>query len=250
MKTYMGLPNVDKLVTLTNSDASSGLIDKVSNLKDDRIYLYSGSDDSVVDPKVMHSLQSYYNVFVQPQNVVADFAVPSEHCWPTLSYGENCATMSSPYIGKCNFDGAASALKTLYPSITAKGTAVKANLMSFSQKPYFTNTKSCIDSTGYIYVPTACQSGASSCHLHVSFHGCLQNQALIQNQFADKIGLNEWAEANNVIVLYPYVIKSLSMPSNPNGCWDWWGYTDKNYGNNKGVQMEFVRALIKELSGF
>lgn len=84
----------------------------------------------------------------------------------------------------------------------------------------------------------------------MSLHGCLQTQGDIQNQFATKIGMNEWAESNNIIVLYPYVKKSYSLPSNPNGCWDWWGYTDKFYGVQKGVQMQFVRSLIKAVAGY
>lgn len=248
MKTYEGLPDVTKLLKVTANYASTGDIDKTANLLDDRVYLYSGEDDSVVDSGVMSTLQTYYNNYVQPQNVVGDFAVESEHCWPTLSYGERCSTLASPYIGKCNFDGAGAAVQTLYPTITTRGTAVSANLKSFSQTPYITDTKASIDDTGYIYVPTACQNGAT-CHLHVSLHGCLQNIALIGNQFAADIGLNEWAEANNIVVLYPYVKKSYSYPSNPNGCWDWWGYTDKNYAVKKGVQMQFVRSLIKAVSG-
>lgn len=249
MKTYQGLPNVNELVTLTENDAKLGTVDPVANMKDDRVYLFSGSGDTVVDPKVMHSLQTYYNYFVEPSAIVADFNVNAEHCFPTDgTYGEACATLSSPYIGKCSFDGAESGLKTLYGQDLTKGTAVSANLMKFSQTPYITGKSTSLDDYGYIYVPTACANGAT-CHLHVSFHGCLQTQADIGNDYAAKTGLNAWAEANNIIVLYPYAKKSYSMPSNPNGCWDWWGYTDKNYAVNKGVQMQFARSLIKAVSG-
>lgn len=217
MKTYQGLPNVNELVSLTENDAKLGYIDDVANLKDDRVYLFSGSGDTVVDPKVMHSLQTYYNYFVEPSAIVADFNVNAEHCFPTLSYGEACATLSSPYIGKCQFDGASSALTTLYgENLKAKTSMVSANLKSFSQDSYYTSKSSSLDTKGYIYVPTACQNGAT-CSLHVSFHGCLQTQADIDNDYATKIGMNEWAESNNIIVLYPYAKKSYSMPSNPNG---------------------------------
>jgi hypothetical protein len=248
MKTYEGLPNVDTLVTLTKNDAKVGTIDDTANLKDDRVYLFSGTEDSVVDPKVMDTLQTYYNFFVQPNNIVADFAVKAQHCFPTLAYGEACSQLSSPYIGKCQFDGASKAFSALFGTLNAKSTAVKANLMSFNQGPYFNDRHSSIGDTGYIYVPTACSSGAS-CRLHVALHGCLQTIDDIGNDFAAQIGMNEWAESNNIIVLYPYAKKSMSMPSNPNGCWDWWGYTDKSYGLKTGVQMQFVRQLIKEVSG-
>lgn len=250
MKTYQGLPNVNQLVSLTENDAKLGVIDPVDNMKNDRVYLFSGSGDTVVDPKVMHSLQTYYNYFVDPSAIVADYNVNAEHCFPTDgTYGEACATLSSPYIGKCNFDGAEPALKTLFGQDLTKGVAVAANLMKFSQTPYIKGTGTSLDEYGYIYVPTACANGAT-CHLHLSFHGCLQTQADIGDNYASKIGMNQWAEANNIIVLYPYAKKSYSLPSNPNGCWDWWGYTNKDYGNNKGVQMKFARSLIEAVAGF
>lgn len=131
----------------------------------------------------MQSLQTYYQAYIQTSNIVGDFAVNAEHCFPTLDFGESCATLSSPYIGKqgchhvigsppltacyflsgkCNFDGAKSALTTIYGQLNARTTAKAANLLSFSQKPYFTDTKASIDDTGYIYVPTACQGGELS----------------------------------------------------------------------------------------
>jgi len=250
MQTYQGLPNVDQLVSLTKTDEKTGDIDKTANLADDKVYLFSGSADTVVKSDVMHSLQEYYNFFVSPSAIVADFNVKAEHCWPTLSNGEACATLGSPYIGKCNFDGAASALKTLYgQNLNARGSYVAGNLQAFSQSPYLPAKAASLADTGYIYVPTACASGTTTCHLHISFHGCLQTADEIKNQYATDIGLNEWAETNNIIVLYPYVKKSLTIPSNPNGCWDWWGYTDKYYGVKSGVQMKFVRDLIKAVSG-
>jgi len=217
MKTYEGLPDTEKSLSLTKNFEKSGLIDKTANMLDDRVYLFSGTADSVIDPEVMHSLQTYYQFLVQPYNIVADYGVKAEHCWPTPSFGEACATLSSPYIGKCNFDGAASALKTLYgDDLSAAVTAKSANLKSFSQTAYIPDKTSSLGDTGYIYVPTTCQNGAE-CHLHIAFHGCEQTLDLIGNSFAANAHLNEWAESNNIIVLYPYAKRSKSNPSNPNG---------------------------------
>ena len=104
MATYEGTPNIPNLVSITNSWASSGKIDKPSNLKDDKIYLFSGSGDTVVHPEVMHSLETYYTQYVSSTQILSNFNLKSEHCIPTLSFGEACATLGSPYIGKCNYD--------------------------------------------------------------------------------------------------------------------------------------------------
>ena len=138
MKTYEGLPNVASLVSLTNQWAKTNEIDDPSNLKNDRVYLFSGTADSVVNPDVMHSLQTYYSSYISVSNMVADFAVKAEHCMPTTNtnYGEACATLGSPYIGKCAFDGPASAFKTLYGEGLTKGSSIASNLLTFSQKSY------------------------------------------------------------------------------------------------------------------
>jgi poly(3-hydroxybutyrate) depolymerase len=176
--------------------------------------------------------------------------VEAQHCQPTLDYGESCTQLSSPYIGKCNFDGAGVALNTLSPSELAPRTSmVEANLQSFSQTDYFTSSKSSLGDVGYLYVPTACQDAVTPCSLHVAFHGCHQDIAEIGNEYAAKTGYNEWAESNNIIVLYPYATVSLSLPSNPNGCWDWWGYTNGKYSVKDGIQMDFVRSIIRDLTG-
>jgi hypothetical protein len=37
-------------------------------------------------------------------------------------------------------------------------------------------------------------------------------------------------------------------PFNPNGCWDWWGYSGENYATKQGPQMAAVKQLIDALS--
>jgi predicted phage tail protein len=244
MDTYLGVPMVERLVSQTRQDATQKKIDDPSNLADDRVYLFSGKSDTVVHPEVMQSLQDYYLSFIKATNLVGDYNFDAEHCLPTLDYGEACTRLSSPYIGKCNFDGAGAAFQTLYGEDIVAGKAVAANLKAFDQTE-FGGGKSgySLDDVGYVYVPTACASGSAACHLHVSFHGCNQDISNIDTQYAENTGFNNWAEANNVIVLYPYATTSM-MPSNPNACWDWWAYTGKDYAYKTGVQMKFAKDMI------
>jgi hypothetical protein len=39
------------------------------------------------------------------------------------------------------------------------------------------------------------------------------------------------------------------QPLNPNGCWDWWGYTGDTYATQAGPQMAAVKAMIEDLLG-
>jgi poly(3-hydroxybutyrate) depolymerase len=34
---------------------------------------------------------------------------------------------------------------------------------------------------------------------------------------------------------------------NPNGCWDWWGYTGSHFADKRGVQMRAIRNMIDRL---
>jgi hypothetical protein len=115
METTSGLPEVDKLIALTRTDAATGFIDNPDkHMQNDKVYLFSGTKDSVVHPEVMASLLTYYEAFIPASNITTDFNFSAEHCIPTLDYGEDCETKASPYIGDCNYDGAGQAFKVLY----------------------------------------------------------------------------------------------------------------------------------------
>lgn len=246
MYTYLGPPNPAALISSTKSDYNKRLIDNPDNLADDKVYLFSGEEDSVIEQAVMFALQDYYLGFMKATNIVGDFSIDAQHCLPTLNYGEACTRLSSPYIGKCNFDGAGIAFQTLFGNDIPKGTMVAANLKEFDQTDFFVGSKTSIGDTGYVYVPTACAGKTQACRLHVSFHGCNQDLKTIGNQYAANTGFNDWAEANNVIVLYPYVVSS-TFPSNPNACWDWWAYSGADYAYQSGTQMKFVKDMIDHM---
>ena len=53
---------------------------------------------------------------------------------------------------------------------------------------------------------------------------------------------------NQLVVIYPQTRKSLIMPMNPQGCWDWWGYTSDAYATSEGPQIKAVNAFIDFLA--
>ena len=78
----------------------------------------------------------------------------------------------------------------------------------------------------------------------VALHGCLQDQSLVGQQFVTSSGLNEWADTNDILVLYPQTISDFS---NPESCWDWWGYTGASYALQSAPQMQAIVAMIDQL---
>ncbi|MEA3114493.1 MAG: hypothetical protein QOG58_4292, partial [Caballeronia sp.] len=46
-------------------------------------------------------------------------------------------------------------------------------------------------------------------------------------------------------VLFP---QAVSIPGlNPDGCWDWWGYTGQHFADQQGVQLRTIRNMIDRL---
>lgn len=242
-------PKASALASITRLAADAGEIDGVGNLTDARVYIYSGALDTIVHKPVVNALVDYYKIFTTGGSIATEFSVLAEHCYPTLNYGEICELAMDPYIGKCNFDGAGAGLKQLYGTLKPKGTQQSSNLMQFSQNAFAPNNDPgsiSMNSIGFIYVPTACQSGAS-CGVHMSYHGCDQSTSDIQEQYPQHVGLNEWAETNNIIVLYPQVVHD-DLLGNFEGCWDWWGYTGSNYAQRTGKQMETTFKMLQAIT--
>lgn len=100
---------------------------------------------------------------------------------------------------------------------------------------------------GYLYVPQPCAAAGARCKVHVAIHGCVQAAESVGDKFYTESGYNHWADDNKLIVLYPQVNKS-TVPYNPQGCWDWWGYTGANYALKSGVQMKAIKAMVDRLT--
>ncbi len=52
--------------------------------------------------------------------------------------------------------------------------------------------------------------------MNVVFHGCKQTTADVGDAFYKHTGFNEWAEANNIVIVYP---QAIANGVNPQGCW-------------------------------
>ena len=110
-------PNARDLADLTALDMAGGQVANTSNLANDNVFIFSGSLDSVVKSEVVQVTAEYYDLFIDSKrggSVITEFNIKGEHCYPTNgTYGEACTQLGSPYIGKCNYDGAGISLRTL-----------------------------------------------------------------------------------------------------------------------------------------
>lgn len=245
--------DVDLLVRETKNAALIGSLDPLSALKDAKVLVYSGTNDTTVVQGVGKKLALYYGEFVST-SVRKIFGMNGGHNMPTLGYGIPCAETAPPYIGDCGIDMAFEIMNHTWGGRCiirgARHDAVAANLVEFDQSAFFEPMLPQmigLDRIAYIYIPTACTESEElpGCRLHVSLHGCLQSISDIGAVFATNAGYNGHAEKSKIVVLYPQAHRT---QLNPKACFDWWGYTGQAYSSKLGLQMAAIRAMILRLA--
>lgn len=234
--------NTNKILSEISSLEDDGLIDPLSNLKDDKVLLINGKRDDVVNEQVSkasYELLSELGIKKLTYNNSLNIA----HTFPTLSKGNDCkSASSSPYISACGIDGAKIVFKNISNKVSPPKEVSQDRFFYVNQwsedlfAPYYLSTHA------VAYVPKICE--LKSCKLHVSFHGCKQSRIEIGEQFITDTGLTQYAQANDTIVLFPQTIPNYLW--NPNGCWDWWGYSGSQFHTKKGTQVKTVFSIIKK----
>jgi len=242
----VGIP-VATLAAYTNSMAASGLIDPVSNIGGKPIYMFSGTRDTVVDQPVMDQLQSYYLNYTSSGNIVYNNTTAAQHAWISPDAANDCTKLGAPFMNNCGFDAEQTFLTMFYGKLAARNATAQGSYVQFNQDAFCSGNCAAIsmDSTAWLYVPDNC--AGQTCKLVVALHGCGQGQQSIGNTFVQQAGINEWADNNNILVLYPQAITS-STPRNPEGCWDWWGYTGADYALKSAPQMTAIMAMVNRIT--
>jgi poly(3-hydroxybutyrate) depolymerase len=247
---FYGAPDGKLLAENAAKDAKQGKIDDLSNLNDNKVYIFHGTNDSVVTQKVTDEIGVFYKTTgLGDANIKYVNDRAAGHAILTKTYGNACDTAaSSPYISKCNQDQAGELLNHIFanklkePSSTLSGKMISFEQNEFMDKPLAHS----MDKVGYAYIPKSCAEG-TECRVHIAFHGCSQGVSSIGEEFINHAGYNRWADTNDMIILYPQVTNATS--ANPKGCWDFWGYDGAEYYTKKGNQMAGVKAMLDRLSG-
>ena len=151
-RTGDGATDVTALVSATRRFERNGSIDATRHLANHRVYLFSGTLDTLIPPPVVRDLAEYYKGFMNQANVHLVADIKANHAMPTLSFGKT---------------------------------------------------------------------------------------------FVEHAGYNRWADTNDIIVLYPQAVATFT---NPQGCWDWWGFDDANYAVKAGRQITAVRAMLDRIA--
>lgn len=236
---------VAEIVADIRKAAAAGQIADPANLADDRVWLYRGSRDSKVSGLVHWAAAELYDEFVPDDRVVRIDGIDADHVFPAKGRGNDCHAVVEPYVGDCDYDGAGELLSFLYPGLVEPQSARVGDVLTV-ELPGAAEAE--LMETAYLYVPSACEDGAQSCALHLVLHGCAMSVEAVGTDFIDMAGYLPWAEANNIVLAFPQVEKSMALPMNPHGCWDWWGYTGDDYARRNGKQqtvlVDWIRSLL------
>lgn len=240
---------VADLVATTRARAAQGVIDPPANLAASRVYLFSGTLDQTVRQPGMDAARDYYLNFVPAANVTYVNTVAAGHGWVSPLGQVMCALQSSPYVNDCGIDPQATFLSQFYGPLQPRRVgALSGTLEPVDQAEFLDDhdpAAHSMDANAWLYVPADCRRGAP-CRVHVAFHGCNQSFSKIGDQFMRQANLDEWADTNRIVVLYPQAIAT--PPTNGLGCWDWWGYDSAAYGTHDGPQLLAVKRMVDRLT--
>lgn len=241
-------PNTPSLVKKTKTLAKENKIDSLANIKEGRIYLFSGKQDHIVSTLVVDQTEQFFLDLDMPEKAIFyNKSVNAGHAIITNNAKDTkCAETQMPYINDCDFEQPSRIMRHIYGDLNAAATKLSGELLIFNQKAFIDDKYTGMTDDAYVYVPKACYR--HSCRLHVAFHGCLQSA----KEFANT-GYNQIADTNNLIVLYPQVARSNGDPVNPLGCWDYWGYSSPDtptpdYFTKNAPQIKAVRLMVDHLA--
>lgn len=230
-----------------------GQIDAVSGVAKLRVYVFGGTQDAVVLPSVVQSTRDFFSLAgVTAENLKFVHTMPAGHAFIAPAYGNTCADNATPYISHCSlppsssYDQPGDILQHIYGALQPPAQTLSASVQAFDQTEFVASAAVSMDSAGEVYIPQTCASGGSDCAVHVVFHGCKQGRQSVGDAVYDRVGYNRWADSNRLIVLYPQAVTSAL---NPEGCWDWWGYTGLNFMVRSGLQMSAIKAMVDRLTG-
>jgi len=163
-----------------------------------------------------------------------------------------CSVGWRPPIVNCQYDMAGEVLKWILGStaIQPRAKMVSTNLFFLEQAKYLpkgaTLKNAALDERGLIYVPQQCRHQTPlKCGIHVHYHPCGGSIRQVSTSYFLQNGLPQYAESNDMVIVYPQAT-SAAIPEGA-ACFDWNGYTGKDFDTRQGRQLRFVINVMLNL---
>ncbi len=254
-------PELSSLTGKADAKAASFEIDDLQNIKQQKIYLFHGYNDTTVARSVTDAAADFYRHYLgdaNQGNLYYQSALGAGHSFVVAAESKAsglkaCNANESPFIDDCGYDQAGIILRHIYGALNSPNRgSLSGSITAFDQRPYIVPDipgAVSLGDTGYVYVPKDCENGAP-CRVHVSLHGCKQDAGDIKKTYVENTGYNAWADTNRLIILYPQTQASPFLPFNPQACWDWWAYVNHTdaYVTKAGKQIRAIKAMVDALT--
>ena len=244
MQTTAGTPDPKALAKRAAELAKDGQIDPLAGLADDNVYLFSGNEDQTVTRPVVEAAAAFLKeAGVKPDSVTL---VEKEggHAFITEQGGAACGITATPYVSDCDYDQARAILAWIYGPLTTPSAEPKGQFIVFDQQP-FSDPGDGFADEGVVYVPPSCTE-KPGCRVHIALHGCEQSRESVGDDFIKESGYAEIADTNRLVILFPQTKTITGI--NPQGCWDWWGYTGLDYLGKDAPQIAGIWAMVEQLA--
>ncbi len=243
MKTTVGTPDPDKSVKRAKDLAEDGAIDPVAGLAPDNVYLFSGNQDQTVTRPVVEAAKRFYLELGVATGNLTLVEAEGGHAFLTEEGGAACGITEKPYVSDCDYDQAKAILSWIYGPLAAASLEPQGKFVIFDQQPFAEPGDGLADE-GVVYVPPACEEKAG-CRVHIALHGCAQSREAVGDAFVKEAGFAEIADQNRLIILFP---QTKTGVYNPEGCWDWWGYTGLDYLGKEAPQIKAIWSMVEQLA--
>jgi poly(3-hydroxybutyrate) depolymerase len=243
METTLGVPDPKALAERAKELANDGKIDPLSDLAKDNVYLFSGNEDQTVERPVVEAARDFLEEVGVPETNINLVEKEGGHAFITEQGGAACGITAKPYVSNCNYDQAKAILAWIYGPLQDAAPEPKGRFIDFDQQA-FTRPGDGFADEGVVYVPPAC-AAQRGCRVHIVLHGCEQSREAIGDDFIKESGFAHLADTNRLIILFP---QTKASAINPQGCWDWWGYTDLDYLGKDAPQIAAIWAMVEQLA--
>lgn len=255
MGTHKGPPDLEILAERYRDYRERDLVGEAEALAGLRVFIWQGGEDDTVAPALGQALAEQFRGWLAAPDKQLRLVESEQagHGWPVAADTQapmeslaDCRQGGATHLLACDRDIAGEALGWLHGELAPPEAPERAGrLIAFDQADFDARG---LGDTGYLYVPERCEAGG--CALTVALHGCAMGAEQIGETFVRHSGLNDWAAANERVVLYPQAETSLP---NPQGCWDWWGFAesawqlDPLHDTREGTQTSALMAMIERL---
>jgi poly(3-hydroxybutyrate) depolymerase len=244
MRTDWGVPDPKALAERAKELAADGKIDPLAGLAGDNVYLFSGNEDQTVTRPVVEAARSFLKEAGVPETNLTLVEKEGGHAFITEQGGAACGITAKPYVSDCDYDQAKAILAWIYGPLQERSAEPKGRFIPFDQQAFAKPGDGFADE-GVVYVPPAC-AAQGGCRVHIALHGCEQSRETVGDDFIKESGYAEVADTNRLIILFPQAKAITGI--NPQGCWDWWGYTGLDYLGKDAPQIAAIWAMVEHLA--